>query len=213
MDFIFFVFIGIALMVLLGALLFNRDARIKRSIKRVPRVEIKDFSDGTIGRVVGQVRLIDETSAPMSGRPCAQYHLVIEQRRSSGRSSHWVTLVDEQRMVDFVVEDGSGRAVVDTTGAKVAVVKDAKARSGTFNSATPELEALLARHGHDSTGFLGLNKTIRYQEGVIEEGEMVAVCGLGRIERQAGSHRGQLLIGPTAEGTVLVSDHPSTCKP
>jgi hypothetical protein len=213
MDFIFFIFFGVVVIVVLLGLFFRRDARIRRAIKKLPVVKVKDFADGTIGRVVGQVRVIDETTAPMSGRPCAQYHLIVKQQRRSGRSSHWVTLVDEQRMVDFVVEDASGRAVVDTTGAQVAVVKDASARSGTFNSATPELEALLARHGHSSTGFLGFNKTIRYQEGVIEEGEMVAVCGLGRIERRAGSPRGQLVIGPTAEGPVRISDHPSTCKP
>ncbi len=213
MDFIFFILIGVVVIVFFLGWFFRRDARIRRAIKKLPVTKVKDFADGTIGRVVGQVRVIDETTAPMSGRPCAQYHLIVKQRRSSGRSSHWVTLVDEQRVVDFVVEDGSGRAVVNTVGAKAAVVKDAKARSGTFNSATPELEALLARHGHDSTGFLGFNKTIRYKEGVIEEGETVAVCGRGRIERQAGSPRGQLVIGPNNEEPVLISDHPSTCKP
>jgi len=104
MDFIFFILIGVVVIVFFLGWFFRRDARIRRAIKKLPVTKVKDFADGTIGRVVGQVR-------------------------------------------------------------------------------------------------------------VIEEGETVAVCGRGRIERQAGSPRGQLVIGPNNEEPVLISDHPSTCKP
>tara|TARA_B110000211_G_C13988009_1_gene512633 strand:+ start:189 stop:446 length:258 start_codon:yes stop_codon:yes gene_type:complete len=37
----------------------------------------------------------------------------------------------------------------------------------------------LAEHGTESEGFLGFNKKLRYNEGILEEGEVVAVLGKG----------------------------------
>ncbi len=207
--------IGVAVVVLgvlIGTLLFNRDARIKRALRKAPLVRVADFAEGSTGRVVGKVRMLEEHTAPLSGRPCAHYHLFVQVRRSSGRSSHWVTLINEHRMVDFVVEDETGRAAVETAGARIAVVKDAKARSGLFNSASPELQALLEARGHSSKGLLGFNKAMRYSEGVIEEGELVAVYGRASYQRQPGDSRRTLVIGPPDQGSVLISDHPSTTR-
>lgn len=114
-------------------------------------------------------------------------------------------------VIAIVDDDGGGRAIIETGQSQFAVVRDANARSGTFHDATPELEQLLQSRGESSTGFLGLNKTLRYREGVIEEGERVAVLGRGRWIKDASGKR-QLVISKPAQTMVLVSDHPSTLK-
>jgi hypothetical protein len=189
---------------------FSKDARIKRALRKAPIMKVGDFTDGAVGRITGKVRMLEEFKAPISGRLCAHFQAKVQQRRQSGKSSHWRTIIEESDMVDFVVEDESGRAMVEAAGAEVAVVKDAHFRSGTFNDATPELEAFLQRHGKSSTGLFGFNKTLRYTEGIIEEGEEVAVYGRGRWEKPAGGGSRQLVIGAPPEGNVLISDDPST---
>ena len=210
MGFGIFVIIGVVVIfIIVMALLFNKDARVKRALRKAPRMNIGDFTNGAIARLVGEVRLLEEFASPLSKRLCAHYHIKVEQRRSSGKNSHWATIIDEARTVDFIVDDGTGRAIVETGQSQVAVVKDSHARSGTFNDATDDLEQLLQHYGKSSTGFLGLNKTIRYKEGVIEAGEMVAVFGKGQWIKD-GSGKRQLVINKPGETMVLISDDPKT---
>ncbi len=208
---IFLVIAIVVIAIIVLALFFNEDARVKRALRKAPVMSIGDFKNASEVRLVGKVMLLEEFTSPLSKRPCAHYHIKIEQRRSAGKSSHWVTIIDDTKNVDFIIDDGTGRAVVETGQCQVAVVKDAHARSGTFNDATPELKELLQQFGESSAGFLGFNKTLRYREGVIEAGEMVAVFGKGQWIKDSGGKR-QLVIGKPAETMVLISDDPSTTK-
>jgi len=80
--------------------------------------------------------------------------------------------------VTFVIDDGTGRAIIDPTGARVAVDIDMTTRSGTFDDATPVEEQFLIRHGLRASGWM-FNRTLRYREGVIEVGGTHAVKGPG----------------------------------
>ncbi len=64
-------------------------------------------------------------------------------------------------------------------------------------------------YGKTSTGLWGFNKAIRYNEGVIEAGEKVAVFGRGRWIKDSNGKR-QLVINKPAESMVLISDDTST---
>jgi hypothetical protein len=91
------------------------------------------------------------------------------------------------------LDDGSGKALVLLEAdARMALDKDGRYRSGTFDDATPELEAFLSRNGLSSQGFLGFNKRLRYREGVVEEGEQVVISG---HFNGAGTQEVTLVIG------------------
>ena len=62
------------------------------------------------------------------------------------------------------------------------ITRDANRRSGTFDDASPVMEELLARHGQTSTGFLGFNRSLHYDEGILAPGERVTVLGKARWE-------------------------------
>ncbi len=196
---------------------FTRTAIIKRRIRKAPRFSVQDFPEGEFGKIVGRLAYLGEPlTAPLTQRRCAQYRVVVEERRSSGRSSHWASIIEEEDGRDFIVKDETGEALVRMRGAQVAVTKDARFRSGTFSDTiTPELESFLAEHGRESTGFLGFEKSLRYEEGVLEEGEEVAVCGVGRreedpnargsAEADAGKvHR--LVLESSADTALYVTD-------
>jgi hypothetical protein len=103
-------------------------------------------------------------------------------------------------------------------------VLDHSDSSGFLNDASPELEAFLSERGHQSTSFLGMNKTMRYREGALETGEQIAVVGLahweddpeaGAIDTGGGGFRDAVrkkrLVLTASEGAALhASDDQAT---
>jgi hypothetical protein len=158
---------------------FRTPNRIKRQLRATRVWEIGELPENAVGRVIGEVRALDRVlEAPLTGRACVYYVTKVEEQRSTGRGSTWTTLIKERAGVPFLLDDGSGRAIVDPEGAEVALELDSRSRSGTFDDASPAEEAFLERHGRSSKGFL-FNKTIRYTEAVIKPGESISVLGSG----------------------------------
>jgi hypothetical protein len=190
---------------------FHKDQRrCKRTLRKAPILTVGGFADGTEAKLVGKVRLLAELCSPLTGRPCAHYHVRVEVWRiPSQESGGWSNFIEEEKTVAFVLDDGTGRAIVEAEDAQISVVEDAHFRSGTFNDDTPQLESFLAKHGRKSTNLFGFNKGLRYAEGVIEEGESVTVFGRGAWEND-GSGTRRLVISQPRDCQLRVSDNPST---
>ncbi len=222
LQLVFFIgFAVIAVGVLLVKFYFSKEARTKRALSNTERQAIGDAPEGTRIKVAGTLRFSgDPIYAPLSGRPCAAWQVVIQEYRSHGKGGSYHTIVDDHQMVDFILEDGSGRAIVRASYGQLALAKDARFSSGTFDDAPPELERFLADRGKSSVGMLGFNKKMKYREGILEQGETVSVVGSGQWEpdpdpdaaSRGGGYRSaaqRLLVTATAEGELLVSDDPS----
>jgi hypothetical protein len=205
--------------VVVAAVFFSENARIKRAIRKAPRTLIADFPEHGAAKIVGTVRLLDESiPAPLTKRDCAYYETTVEEHRRRGKHSRWVTIIRESGGVPFLLEDSSGRALVDPRGARVALVVDNKSRSGTFDDATAEEEEFLQRHNRQSKGWF-LNRSLRYREGVLEIGETVTVFGAGVREAdpdgagQAGGYRElpptRIRLGGSSKSALMISDDPS----
>jgi hypothetical protein len=201
--------------VLFAAWWFGADQQARRFMKGIPVRPIREVMDGEVARVVGAVSVDAPVSAPLSGRPCAYWRVVVEERRRRGKNSRWVTVIDDHGGVDFVVSDETGRALVKTGHVRAVLDKDHGRSSGFLNDATPELDHFLASRGHTSQGFL-FNKSMRFREGVVEPGETVAVVGaarwepdpeLGAQDRAGYRDRAKrLVLDRRAEGPLLLSD-------
>jgi hypothetical protein len=211
----------IVIAVVAAAVFFNEEARIKRALRKTPRASIAQVADGADAKITGTVEIVgDSLAAPLTGRRCVYFEVTVEEYRSSGKSGSWRTIIREKQGVPFRVRDATGKAMVNLGAARMAVVKDAHFRSGTFNDATPELEAFLERYGKKSTGFLGFNRKLRYKEGALEAGEEVAVAGRGMWEPDpdpepgaAGGYRDaprRLVMTGGRNLPLLVSDDPAT---
>ena len=175
-------------LVLVGAMVWKHvlceRARHRRKLRKAPRLPIAEVKEGQLAKVAGTLRLAEEPAleAPLSGRPCAFFEVEVEERQSSGKSSHWVTIIKEYESQQRIfVEDETGKALVTLMAPEVVLTMDAHYESGFLNDASPRLTAFLMRHGHSSEGWV-FNKTIRYKEGVLEPGELVAVLGRGSWE-------------------------------
>ncbi len=134
---------------------FGATQRLKRQLKAAKPWSLNELPEDTHGRVTGRAVAIGEQLAgPLTGRRCVYYLAIVEEQRSTGRSSYWRTIASETRGVPFMIDDGTGRAIIDPTGAEVALDFDGNSKSGTFNKADPVQEAFLACHGQNSDGWV-----------------------------------------------------------
>jgi hypothetical protein len=149
-----------------------------RRLRATPQLPIGQVPEGTEVRIRGRVEpLSPPGQAPLTGRACVFYEVIVEEKRG-GKNKHWVRVIREIHGVPFAVVDDTGRAIVDASGAKLALHHDVTTRSGTLDDADAREQALLARHNIAATGWV-FNKTMRYSEAVIEPGETVVVAGQG----------------------------------
>lgn len=214
-PFILVVIVGIAAIALF-AIFYNKKAVIKRKLKNAELKRLNEFRDGNVARVVGKVEYTDEPLiAPLSGRECAYYYVIVEQEKSSGNSSSWHTLIEEEVAGDFVIRDDSNYALINSCKIKSYIVQDRNYKSGFLNDASLKLEKYLNSKGHESENMLGLNKTLRYKEGILEKGERIAVYGKGvwQSATALGLHEkyGRVLtISSNDDEKVYLSDDPDT---
>jgi hypothetical protein len=214
---IILIFGCIAAVVGIGFWYFSKEQRIKRALRNLRPTPIRQIASPGLVKVQGIVQTLDTLTAPLSGRPCAYFEVLVEERISSGKSSHWRTVIREVEERDFLIDDGTGRARIEMVAVQAAITKDGHWSSGTFNDATPQLEEFLARHGQRSEGWL-FNRTMRYREGVIEVGEEVAVVGFAELEidpepSTSGAGYRDAPMRPVVRGQLeglYVSDDPTT---
>jgi hypothetical protein len=207
----------------LAAWYYAPRQKILRALREVSVTPVRDAIDGELVRVVGRLRPGPRLlQAPLSGRACALFEVEVDLKVKRGKSSQWRPLIRESEAIDFFLEDDTGRALVRIAERQTALVLDHEQRSGFLDDPTPALEAYVARHGHETTGGFGLNRTLRYREGVLEPDETVAVLGRGRWEDdpdpgaaragegyRASARRKRLVIEPSALSPVRVSDDPA----
>lgn len=199
---------------------FGEAQRTKRALRAAKSVRIADAPEGSLVKISGQVKLGDRTlTSPIGQRPCAVFQVTVEELRSSGKSSSWVTLVDDRDFVEFHLEDGTGVArVVPMPPLDLAIEKDVHVRTGSFDEPEPHLVDYLHARGYATEGWFGINKKLRWREGVIEAGEEIAVLGACRREldpdpRATQGYREKakrLVVESPAGGKMLISDDPTT---
>jgi E3 Ubiquitin ligase len=204
------ILLAVVLVLAGAALYFNPAAVIRRKLRKVPAVEISKLRAGKQARVRGKIAGDDTLlTAPLSGRRVAWYRATVSEHRKSGKNSHWHTLITEERGVDFVLQDATGQCKIRMDRARVASNVDQTTRSGTFDDPTPSERDFLERHSRSTTGLFGLNRALRYQEQVMEEGEEVTVLGLvTRVSPTPFSPLPEL--GADPELGLLLSDDPGT---
>ncbi|GJM61876.1 MULTISPECIES: hypothetical protein [Persicobacter] len=217
-EYIFFGFIGF---IILGFIIFSHffteKAIVKRKLKKAPLKKIKNFRNGQTARIVGQVVPVNEAlKAPLSGRACAEYHVEVQQKKSQGKSSKWVKVIDDQKSIPFLIKEGDHFAIIEASEKRSYIVKDAKFDSGFLNDASPKLKQYLKNHGHDDENWLGMNKSFKYHEGILEPGEKIAVYGEGRWvtaqELELPEAFGKILVMQSGMDALYISDDPDTLQ-
>ncbi|MEM7157679.1 MAG: GIDE domain-containing protein [Myxococcota bacterium] len=158
----------------------SRAEQTPELLRGAERIAISQYPQGGQKRVVGTLSMNGEPLvAPLTGRACAAYEVVVEEA-SQDSGTHWTVIAREVRAEPFIVDDGTGRAFVDPAGATLAITRDSRSQSGIFKEPDSREADFLARHGESTKG-TALNRSLRFCEGALELGETVAVLGRGAV--------------------------------
>ncbi|OFY84267.1 MAG: hypothetical protein A3F72_14700 [Bacteroidetes bacterium RIFCSPLOWO2_12_FULL_35_15] len=182
---------------------FSKEAVVRRKLRSMEGKRISDFQSGEVAKVKGSIKYVGDTlTAPLSGRKCAFYHVLVEERRSNGKNSHWVTIIEEEIASTLIIKDGNSYALIETKMIKNYLLEDAQYSSGFLNDASETLQSYLKKHDRDSVSWIGLNNAIRYKEGILEEGELIAVTGKGNWKRKS-----EIKLDIPAEKILVIGAH------
>lgn len=202
----------------MGLIGLFRERLRGRRVGRAPRYRVADLPDNTLGRIMGTVDALDGQllEAPLSGRPCVHYSIVIDEYFVGGYRE--LELAQHQDSVPFILVDDGHRAVVDPSHARISAVYDHVTESRAAFDADPRQRALLARYKLLERGWFA-TASLRYCEAIIEIGGSISIVGSGareidptssadRIYRERGSTR--LRMAGSASTPLLISDHPGS---
>lgn len=179
----FSIIISVIVIIVVLSNYFSDKNVIKRSLSKIPLRSATNLRTNELSKIHGKaLHVKGPLIAPYSLRKCVFYQIKIQQKVKSGKSSRWKTLVEEEFMQEFFLENNGEMIIVKPIAKpknyKCYLVKDSTQRSGSFNDASPKFKALLDAYNIDSTNWLGFNKTLKYEEGVIEIGEHITVAGI-----------------------------------
>jgi hypothetical protein len=146
-------------------------------VHAIPRYSLDAFPEATRGRVTGVVKPLERRvlEAPVSGRLCVYHEIQILDVRD------WikVPLARERRSVPFVLEDETGRAIVDPEHARVECDFDERTFSKAAFDADARQRALLDRFSLLERDWSKSTGGIRYTEAVIALDETITLIGKG----------------------------------
>lgn len=189
----------IVVLAIIGALIYsifyNNGAIINRELKKIEKKKIYDCQTGEYVKVEGQIKYVGTPIlAPFSGKPCSYYYVLVEEHRSYSNFDNgglkvgekgdikkplgrWVTIIEEERGNDLVINDGNSYALIETNMIKSNLKVDKIYLSSTAGNPIEKLEKYLEKHDIKDMNSFGLNKSIRYTEAILQEGDTVVVAG------------------------------------
>ena len=163
------------------------DLKRRRRILDAPTCPIAQAPGNGPVEIQGRIVASEQGAivGPFSGKQGVYVRVVVQEYRSSGKSGHWRTVLDQAQSREFFVDDGSGQlARVVPHAAHFVLDRATLQTSGAFHDASPQLEQFLSSYGLKSTSWLGFNKQMRYQEELLGPGD--PLYAIGPSQRRAG---------------------------
>lgn len=196
---------------------------ILRRFKKLPYSRIGSLQNHKLAKVEGNALHVDQPLiAPFSNRLCVYYKIIIQKKVSTGKNSHWKTVIEEEQFQDFFIEQLGERLLIlpneNPKNYRLHIVTDKKGNSGTFKDPTPQFTALLKKYNIEPEGFFGLNKQLRYRESIIEVGERIVVSGIVKwmeLENPISDYNYSRVASLVSKEKIkiLITDTPEALKP
>ena len=161
-----------------GMYLFYRGFRLlqrKRLILNTPASKIRSASMGLVeinGLATGPYVI----NSPLKQTNCYYYRTIAWQYKQRGKDSEWVKAAEESLHVPFYMDDGSGRLLVDPSGAEMDLHCDFHEEyNRSILLGGPDMPgtvySFLSRHGVDSS------RRIKVEESCISPKDSLFVLG------------------------------------
>jgi len=166
--------------------------RKKRAIENIPTSTIRGMAMGEV-EITGTAEPYQlELIAPLTDVPCVYYKYQIEEKRGSGKHSHWVTIAaGDSCATPFFVRDETGRVLVSPAKAEMLLPKDLSTSSWTGSST---IARFMEQNGIKCTSFLGFHNPMRFSEWHICKDEPVYILGFAQKNSGFQQQREQALV-------------------
>jgi hypothetical protein len=171
------------------ALWEQRRARTRSPFRTTARTPVARAREGKLTRLVGRVRCDGPLlAAPLTGRPCALYQVTVKE--DDGGAAYTIIHQECRHINAFQLDDGTGCALVRLRGGEPPPeVEPFFEAPMAFSSAWHEpaagrLRRFIEERGltaRSSSSFLQPSRLL-FEEGIVGEGDTVAVVGLARFE-------------------------------
>lgn len=180
--------------------------RTWRFIRRTPTSFAGAVSPGPV-EVTGRAEPLQPGKlgrGPFSDEEAVYGTWEVEELRSRGKSSKWVTVARGVVGGPFRVVDVTGGAVVEPEGAELDLEETWRGGSGFMRDPPERVMSFLRERGLDHEGWFGVNKRMRFRESLLRQGATVYVLGTADT-----GPTGRTLIGLGSDGfPFLVSGRP-----
>jgi hypothetical protein len=165
-----------------------------------PASEIAHLQGDEQVQIVGQAQSMGSNiMSPITRKPCVLWQLEVMERRSSGKSSRWVTVYRNYSSVPFDVSDGTGRVRLEPRHEMELILHgDVHKSSGLFSALDEDVQKTLSELGIKTKGAV-FNKSMRVYERYVEQDEQVYV--LGKVVNKNG------VMTMDGKSPLIVSDH------
>lgn len=180
----------------------------KKLIEDTPTSKIRSIAMGVV-EIYGKVLPLKTLKSPFSDKECAYYRYTIEEYKSRGKSSSWVTLKKEDKMVPFYIKDETGKVLIEPAAAEIDIPYDNQYDSGVGRDPPDNVAKFLKANGMDFENFFGFNKKMRYTEYMIEPSDKLYVFGTAttkdslKIAYESGSF-GKTETGLNNEDSIMI---------
>jgi len=131
-------------------------------------------------QVSGSVEGVPPLTAPVSGKTCFYYRATVWRQEDPDLDDSWVSVAEETMSKPFVLNDATGRILVEPRGAVVTLPHDTYEEYGktllaTHTDIPVALEKFLVRHKVET------GAALRVEESLIAPGAEVYVTGLSTL--------------------------------
>ncbi|NCC57438.1 MAG: hypothetical protein EOM17_07395 [Synergistales bacterium] len=146
-------------------------------IEDIPTSTVRALALG-LAEVSGKAREFGKLlTSDFSKTPCVFYRYKVEEYRSSGKNSRWVTVAEHTSAQFFYLEDATGRVLICPLGAELHVLPDHKYSTGIGAKDKDRFLAQLSSMGIATQGLMGFGRSYRCEEAYIIPGDDVYVMG------------------------------------
>lgn len=194
--------------------------RHRKRMRKARRYALAELPENTFGKVVGIARPERKQllEAPLSGRLCVYYEAYVDEMTDNTMLQ---TLASEQEGIEFVLEDGETRALIDPAHAFMSTGIDHVKTADLFVMSARE-EKFATRHGVTIARSQFANG-FRFREAIIEADERLAVFGAAVREPDLDANveaagyrehnaRTRLRFTGTSRFPLFISDDPHALK-
>jgi hypothetical protein len=171
---------------------------LKRLIENTPTSKVRSAAVGLV-EVCGSVVLCEEKfKSPFTGKDCA-YHMCTVENFMGGSRARWFQVLYDEKRAPFYVRDDTGKILIDPDKAFIQISLKEEYESGPNEEPPARIIEYLKTNEMAHKGLLGRNKTMRFREYTIAEGDKVYV--MGKAERDTDCRERDQEIG--ADNLVL----------